>query len=289
MYPVYYFVDNLFVLYDAWVQSSACGTAVNVTMLSKASFSFRRASSAMSVTTITTFFAFVSTALSIIPAVSSFGIFSAIMIAFCFILTLTWFFAGLMFYEKSIKYRNKPVPEWHPKYVTTTIKSVELSEISASGTSGATSTDTKTIEITTPASAPMAVVNDVESQKQTESGEEFDPSKLMRTEKFYYFKLSKWIYNARKYILVLSLICLVVFGYLTSLVEQGTENPDPLPKDSLEGKARNYMLTELRASGAVSSTVSVTWGVSDIDRSGVDPNDQERKGTVVFDSTFRYG
>mmetsp|Transcript_16022 Transcript_16022/g.1432 ORF Transcript_16022/g.1432 Transcript_16022/m.1432 type:complete len:83 (+) Transcript_16022:552-800(+) len=63
-------------------------------------FTFRRASKAMLATSSTTGAAFLSTGLSPIMPISSFGFFAGILIPVNFVLVITFFPAVLMVYEK---------------------------------------------------------------------------------------------------------------------------------------------------------------------------------------------
>ena len=71
--------DDIFVLYDAFMQAPGHGEQ-------KMSWALRRAISAMAVTSLTTFAAFVVTALSPITNIKVFGIFAAMLVATNFIL-----------------------------------------------------------------------------------------------------------------------------------------------------------------------------------------------------------
>jgi hypothetical protein len=71
--------DDIFVLYDAFMQAPDAGAR-------RLSYALRRAVSAMSVTSITTFAAFVVTGLSPIMNIQVFGIFAAMLVACNFIL-----------------------------------------------------------------------------------------------------------------------------------------------------------------------------------------------------------
>ena len=88
--------DDIFVLYDAFMQakmqptmkvSNANGELdLSSMMAQRMSWALRRAVSAMAVTSLTTFAAFVVTALSPITNIKVFGIFAALLVATNFIL-----------------------------------------------------------------------------------------------------------------------------------------------------------------------------------------------------------
>ena len=69
-----------------------------------------RAMKAMSVTSLTTGSAFVFTSLSDIPAISAFGTFAAVVIAWVYILTISWFPACVVIHEKYVVQAKWPAP-----------------------------------------------------------------------------------------------------------------------------------------------------------------------------------
>merc|ERR1712045_202807 len=71
--------DDIFVFMDAYKQSAFMGDILE-SFESRMSYVYRRAGSAMLVTSSTTFIAFLCTALTPIPAIQSFGIFAAFVI-----------------------------------------------------------------------------------------------------------------------------------------------------------------------------------------------------------------
>lgn len=72
------------------------------------SHAYRRAGAAMAVTSFTSAAAFMANIISAIPAVRSFGIFLATMIAVNYILVMTWFPACVCFWEKySVYYKSE--------------------------------------------------------------------------------------------------------------------------------------------------------------------------------------
>jgi protein dispatched 1 len=80
--------DDIFVLYDAFMQAPSEGTD-GFTLAHRISWAMRRAVSAMSATSITTFFAFVVTAVSPVINIRCFGMFAGLMVIFNFLLSIT--------------------------------------------------------------------------------------------------------------------------------------------------------------------------------------------------------
>jgi len=73
--------DNIFVFCDAWKQSRAQPRSVSGSLETRFQWSWSRSVSAMSVTSLTTACAFVLTSFSDVPAISTFGTFAALVIA----------------------------------------------------------------------------------------------------------------------------------------------------------------------------------------------------------------
>eukprot|EP01084_Bolivina_argentea_P075528 136921_1 len=117
--------DDVFVFTDAWTQSNlfvhneetkietttnccGCDNGDEKRNIKRMSFTYRRAAIAMLVTQITTFFAFLATALSILVNMSAFGIWAACVIMMNYFLVITLYPAVLILHHKYIKkYEDK--------------------------------------------------------------------------------------------------------------------------------------------------------------------------------------
>ncbi len=72
--------DDIFVFSDAFVQSSYLPESISSDLEKRFAWAYRRASSAMLVTSATTFCAFAATASSTVPAIRGFGIFAGLLV-----------------------------------------------------------------------------------------------------------------------------------------------------------------------------------------------------------------
>lgn len=90
--------DDIFVFYDSWEQSDQIKEFKD-SLIKKISYSYRRASKAMLVTSTTTVIAFLATAISKLMPIMTFGIFAAINIAINYLLTISLFPAFLVIRE----------------------------------------------------------------------------------------------------------------------------------------------------------------------------------------------
>lgn len=96
--------DDVFVMHDAWKQSSNI-LEYEGNVRKRMSYAWKRATKAMLVTTSTTCLAFLSTALSSIVPIRSFGLYAAIIIPVNYILIIVMLPPMLIFYDKYLAHR----------------------------------------------------------------------------------------------------------------------------------------------------------------------------------------
>jgi predicted RND superfamily exporter protein len=94
--------DDIFVYYDAWQQSSAFPHIAN-DELKRVSYTFKRASRAMFVTSSTTAVAFLSNGFARLMPIQAFGFYSAIIVPVNFIMVVTFFPPIVLLHERHIK------------------------------------------------------------------------------------------------------------------------------------------------------------------------------------------
>lgn len=93
--------DDVFVFYDAFKQS-ALVPHVQDNILDRVTYTAERASKAISVTSFTTMMAFLATAMSKVMPISAFGILSATMVFFLFVVNVAFFPPALMLYDRYV-------------------------------------------------------------------------------------------------------------------------------------------------------------------------------------------
>jgi len=99
--------DDVFVFMDAYKQSFYMGPEVNASLTKRMSWVYRRAGTAMLITSLTTCCAFIATAIaSPIPSLQNFGIFAAAVIALDYVLVMTFLCACVVVYHNL--FENKP-------------------------------------------------------------------------------------------------------------------------------------------------------------------------------------
>jgi len=90
--------DDIFVMYDAWVQSS-WEPDICHSLVTRMDWVYRRAGKAMFITSFTTMAAFIATATSPLVQIQTFGIFTAFCVWTDYVLVMTWFPACLIIYH----------------------------------------------------------------------------------------------------------------------------------------------------------------------------------------------
>lgn len=98
--------DDIFVFMDAYKQSATRGSEINSSLETRMSWVFRRAGSAMFVTSLTTCSAFLATLNTPLANVKSFGIFAALVILFDYVLVMTLYCSAVVVYHD--RFENKP-------------------------------------------------------------------------------------------------------------------------------------------------------------------------------------
>jgi predicted RND superfamily exporter protein len=83
--------DDIFVFYDTWKNSASKGKAIAGDLSTRLSWTFRRASKAMLVTSATTFVAFVATAVTPFVGIQTFGVFAATLVLVNYLIVITFF------------------------------------------------------------------------------------------------------------------------------------------------------------------------------------------------------
>lgn len=80
---------------DSWKQSYHQSFGVTIDIAHQLNWTWRKAAKSMGITSFTTFFAFLMTATSPIPAVKTFGIFAALMVFFNYLYIISWYPAAI--------------------------------------------------------------------------------------------------------------------------------------------------------------------------------------------------
>eukprot|EP00462_Mataza_sp_D1_P024935 CAMPEP_0175132088 /NCGR_PEP_ID=MMETSP0087-20121206/6891_1 /TAXON_ID=136419 /ORGANISM="Unknown Unknown, Strain D1" /LENGTH=1082 /DNA_ID=CAMNT_0016414425 /DNA_START=38 /DNA_END=3287 /DNA_ORIENTATION=+ len=277
--------DDIFVFCDAWAQSGLQAKHISGSIETRFAWSYRRAVSAMTVTSATTFFAFLSSALTPIPIMLSFGVFAALLVLFDFILVITWFPACVVFHHRYILPRVKGFCGCcscccRPKLHSDDDEKTQQQQAPAVVIEGETTDQPKTVEATTPAAA--------------QDGEEHDDlenhlGELRPMERFFFTKFSTCIQKFRWLIIAIFAILLVVSGIITGLYLKPTTKSIALYRDDYHPVSRRSTISTDYWTPANRQIVQVVWGFdmdNPIDRSGIDLQESEDLGVAKFDTSF---
>ena len=108
--------DDLFVFYDAWMQSALEPPSISGSDLTRLNYAYQRAAGAMLTTSFTTAIAFIATASSPVMPISAFGYFAACCIIMNYVLVMTVFPGLLMVWHKTGSKNfcccDLPIPGW---------------------------------------------------------------------------------------------------------------------------------------------------------------------------------
>eukprot|EP00304_Pavlova_gyrans_P003291 CAMPEP_0206043366 /NCGR_PEP_ID=MMETSP1466-20131121/8608_1 /ASSEMBLY_ACC=CAM_ASM_001126 /TAXON_ID=44452 /ORGANISM="Pavlova gyrans, Strain CCMP608" /LENGTH=1075 /DNA_ID=CAMNT_0053418169 /DNA_START=32 /DNA_END=3255 /DNA_ORIENTATION=+ len=97
--------DDVFVFVDSWKESASQPPHISGSLETRLAWTYKQAVSAMFTTTATTVLSLITTASSTIPAISTFGIFAALVVLFDYLLVITWFPAMVIVYTRYIEPR----------------------------------------------------------------------------------------------------------------------------------------------------------------------------------------
>merc|ERR1711959_554739 len=237
--------DDIFVLMDAYKQSLYYAPVCK-DLRTRMTWVYRRATSAMFVTTWATMAAFVATATSPLVDVQSFGIFAAFAILVDFVLVITWFPACLVWYHNNLESR-----------------SCCCKRISA----------------------------DTSTERGFSKHQEDQPSQQKRlVERFLGGPFAEFVVKRRVIVLGFFVVLFVGAAATGAQIRPATSTDQFLPADHPFQRIITIWNDKFPSSAQnANAKVYLTWGLKDMDRSGVSLlRDSKNKGTVVYDEGFTF-
>jgi protein dispatched 1 len=291
--------DDLFVMWDAWGQAAA-HPRMREDMELRMAWSWRRAAKAMAITSTTTTAAFLTTGISKIIPISSFGFWAATLIATNFLLVVTMFPCIIVIYELYVKGCCSKLLCCCP---CETCKKTENDQaLAAKGSSAVELTDVQhgshggdndDAEPASP-SPPVAIANPDDQEagappmvRNVSVMDELDDSQLRPVERFFKNTWSPGVYKYRKFILIGCVILIIAASYTALQITPLSEQERFFPDGHWIARSFDAVSTEFIKTAVDSSVkVHVVWGVAGIDDSNVDRFDPDDIGTVVWDSNF---
>merc|ERR1719159_1434117 len=237
--------DDIFVLMDAYKQSLYYAPVCK-DLQTRMTWVYRRATSAMFVTSFTTMAAFVATATSPLVDVQSFGVFAAFAILVDFALVITWFPACLVWYHNHLESRTCCC--WRISAETST-------------------------------------------ERTFSKHQEDQPSQQKRlVERFLGGPFAEFVVKRRVIVLGFFVILFVGAAAAGAQIRPATSTDQFLPADHPFQRIITIWNEKFPSSARnANAKVYLTWGLKDMDRSGVSLlRDSKNKGTVVYDEGFTF-
>ena len=255
--------DDCFVFVDAWHQSEQV-VEMPDNLIQRMSYTYRRASHAMAVTTFTTIIAFLATAFSPIMPISAFGIWAATVIFVNYMFMITYFPACL---------------SWYHQYVRKCERCPRCCCCIKCSICGLFKKEEE---------------NDKEGvvvQKSVNDGEENNPMENDEgsrfIERFLRNTWSKWMIKAKYFILAFFTVLIGFSVWQTTQLEGLTEQEAFFDRDHYMEKMFWWM--DDFYGGNINSLirVKVAWGIEPrVDRSGTDPWDITDLGRSIYHDDF---
>merc|ERR1711959_469433 len=237
--------DDIFVLMDAYKQSLYYAPVCK-DLRTRMTWVYRRATSAMFVTSFTTMAAFVATATSPLVDVQSFGVFAAFAILVDFLLVITWFPACLIWYHNNLESRS---------------------------------------------CCCRRVSADTSTERGFSKHQEDQPSQQKRlVERFLGGPFAEFVVKRRAILLGFFAILFAGAAATGAQIRPATSTDQFLPADHPFQRIATIWNDKFPSSAQdANAKVYLTWGLEDVDRSGVSLlRDSSNKGTVVYNERFSF-
>ncbi|KNC55733.1 resistance-nodulation-cell division superfamily protein [Thecamonas trahens ATCC 50062] len=273
--------DDVFVFVDAWKQVSHLPAAITSDPVARMTVTYKRAASAMFVTSFTTFVAFAATAASPLPAIASFGIFSAALIAVNYLLVITWFPAIVWLWSKHCAHRccfraTDRFAATHELTADQDGVELEEQEEEASGPSSGSGFGSATSD----AEATSPHGSDDDGSVVGEHAHNIENMRFM--ERFFHNIYAPQLFKIRWGVVVVFVIALGLFI--------GPENGLPSGSQAHDAVELNENAFDPDPASEV-NTIRVIFGVAGLERetaSGkkLDRNEQGKVGRLIFDPSF---
>lgn len=249
--------DDVFVFTDAWKQAVVV-LGHDVDLVTRMSWTYRRAVKAMTVTSVTTTAAFFVTAVNPIMPISTLGIWAALLILLQFFLVITIYPCATIIWHRF----------WRPRqFIRCFMKPPpEIAEV----------------EMNTPLWHRFL-------PKKMRPEVKVGSTEYRAIERFFRGPWIKLIGRVRFILLGLGVVLVGVSIWLATGLQPPTEEESFLPADHPIEEAFNVQKDAFPSGDAYYQLeVRVTWGVKDVDRSGTSKFDVKEVGKVILDDSFDF-
>lgn len=246
--------DDVFVFIDAWKQAGVV-LGSNCDLVTRMSWTYRRAVKAMSVTSVTTAAAFFVTATSKIMPIGTLGVWAALLILLQFVLVITIFPCATIIWHRFFRVRT----------VTNCFKKPE---------EGMENTPT-------PNFFTRFLPSKMRKEKEAEAEE------YRAVERFFRGRWVNTINKLRYFLIALGVVLVGLSLWRAALLAPPEEAEEFLPASHPIRVSFDMLRDAFPTSEADNQLrVRVTWGVSDVDRTGTSRFETEDTGKVVLDDAF---
>jgi predicted RND superfamily exporter protein len=267
--------DDIFVFTDAYNQSWVFVENPSDPE-ERFAFAFRRASKAMLVTQVTTFFAFLATTISPLTPIAAFGIWAALVVMCNYVMVITFYPAVLSFWEQHVK-------EFEHKYII--CGCCRQCCIAMKEGDPDVDPDEKHEELE---KHPVSELTSA-SGSELSGAEEFqeEMKKARAVERFFGTTFADYIFQARYVFLLVYLAWFILAAVFAAQVEGQDEQEKWFSNDHFVSKALNWPSKFYGGSLAAQMDLTFMWGVkTKPDRSDVKRWDTDYYGEVRFDDEF---
>lgn len=278
--------DDAFVFMDAYKQSMYEGPEVLKSLETRMDWVYRRAASAMFITSFTTMSAFVATSLSPLVEVASFGIYAAMLIFFDYVLVITLLPSATILWHNHMALK--------PNICCACCQKDGCSRLCSKQKTTETEEASTGVELATISNSTTEAVQPVADQEVEQAAPVPGRRvvKRRRVEVFFETKFSDFITSVKGRILVFVLFALWLIPviYFATQVSAATRPDQIFPKNHKFQRIFDIMNDEFPVSDDTDLVnVYYVWGIAGMNRDGVnmlmDPTDL---GKVQWDDTFSF-
>lgn len=268
--------DDLFVFYDAWIQSEF-QPGHNADLVARMDYTYKRAAGAMLTTSFTTCVAFIATAVSPLMPLSAFGIFAACAVFLNYVLVMMMFPVLVVIWEttgrKSCCCCNLPCCGGHPTHdkpasidVVTPVEPVSGDKVPS-------------------AVAHPTVPEDVEAA---------DHDHLRNLEKCFVLCYTPCIQGPYRFVSTFLVgVSFIVMGFFALQLSPPTKQEKWFPDEHMVQKLMSSDVYYYGGDVVEYTEVDITWGIAGIDRSVTGPEGETYsrwapayRGVAEFDGDF---
>lgn len=250
--------DDVFVFTDAWKQAPV--VLGKTDLVTRMTWTYRRAVKTMTVTSVTTAAAFFVTATSPIMPISTLGVWAGLLILLQFALVITVYPCAVIIWERF----------WRQRLFVRFFRKPREEEAE--------------YQLNLPFYQRF-----LPKKWRNQPDEKLKPAEYRALERFFRGPWHSVICKARFFIFSLAISLVAVSIWLATRLGPPTTEENFLPSDHPFSTAFDTIRQAFPVSEASSQlNVRITWGIKDVDRKGTSKFDVSKLGTIIFDDEFDF-